>query len=144
LNSSGLKIIPWIFLLLLYLPGCTRSLKIPDAEDIDYIIIRKVQDSESKLINRITDKKTIQKIRSFIADHNGSWYIPLLGPGTYPCSQGSVVLCTDQGHVLFVIYLSPGWAGGRTHVPEQSQNYYWKLKEEDLKTLNKLVGLNFE
>src|SRR5438094_983996 len=101
-----------------------RPLPIPKAGAVDRVVIQGRPD-DAKVVVR--DAKRIGRLVDFVAARNTGWRKPW---DTFPTPRYALVLEKGEDPVL-VLWVGPGWLGGREVQGDVSDNRLRSLSEKD-------------
>lgn len=126
--------------LVVVLSSCKSAepVKVPSASEIQKVEVMAGVMEQRKVIAVITEKQKINELLVFINDNNSNWYKPW---DTYPTPQATAIFRSSSDAPLLILWFGPNWVGGQSMPQGPKAAKLWKLEEEKLMKLKRLLGV---
>ena len=127
--------------LVVVLVSCKSAepVKVPDASEVQKVEVMAGAMEQRKVIAVITEKKKIDELLTFIKANNSDWYKPW---DTFPTPQATAIFRSSSDAPLLILWFGPNWVGGQGMPQGPKAAKLWKLEEEKLMTLKRLLGVD--
>jgi hypothetical protein len=112
-----------------------RPLPIPAAPAVARIVVS--AEPGSKTVKDVTDPRVIQQFLAFLTARNDGWREPF---DTFPTPQWTIRLEGREGPLL-VLWLGPGWLGGREGAGSAADRRLRSLPQKDRTELITILGV---
>jgi|GEM_PF-3258686 len=129
---------PIIYLaLVMVLASCksTEPVKVPSLSEVHKIEVM----VQRKVIAVITEKQKINELLTFINTNDSNWYRPW---DTYPTPKITVMFRRSSDAPLLILWFGPNWVGGQSMPYGPKAPKLWKLEEEKMLKLKRLLSVN--
>ena len=133
------RIIYLAFVVILASCKSAEPIKVPSASEVQKVEVMAGVMEQQKVIAVITEKQKINEILTFINTNNSKWFKPW---DTYPTPQATAIFRSSVDAPLLILWFGPNWVGGQGMPQGPKAAKLWKLEEEKLMTLKRLLGVD--